>query len=138
MNQAIDLLHQAEAAGVCFEIERGEIYAEGALNPAMIEQLRAHKTELLDLLSRTEWQESIREHFEERAAIREHDGGEPRQKAEAEARQAMRVFEYRLTDNGPNGPWLILLAPGCDLLQAKQSLQDRFGADRLLAVREHQ
>lgn len=133
MNHAIDLLHQAEAAGVRLEIEGGEIYAEGALNPAMIEQLRAHKAELLALLSRAELQESIREHFEERSAIREYDGHEPRQKAEAEAKNALRVYEYRLTDNPDN--WLILLAPGCDLLEAERVLKNRFGPDRVVAVR---
>lgn len=79
--------------------------------------------------------ENIREHIEERAAIREHCGGEPRKKAEAEARKALRVYEYRLTDN-PN-IWLILIAPGCDLSQAEQALKNRFGSDRVLMVREH-
>lgn len=80
--------------------------------------------------------ENIREHFEERAAIREYDGHESRKEAEAKARAAMRVYEYRLTDNGPDGPWLILLAPGCDLLEAERSLKSRFGADRVQDVRE--
>ena len=80
--------------------------------------------------------ENIREHFEERAAIQEYDGGLPRERAEAQARSALRVYEYRLSDNGPDGPWLILLAPGCDLAEAERSLRNRFGADRVLAVRE--
>ena len=80
--------------------------------------------------------ENIREHFEERAAIREYDGHESRKEAEAKARAAMRVYEYRLADNGPDGPWLILLAPGCDLLEAECSLKNRFGADRVQDVRE--
>lgn len=80
--------------------------------------------------------ESIREAYEERAAIREFMGGEPREKAEAEARKALKVYEYCLTDNGPDGPWLILLAPGCDLAEAERSLKYRFGADRVLSIRE--
>jgi hypothetical protein len=83
-----------------------------------------------------ELQEGIKEHFEERAAIREYDGHESRKEAEAKAREAMRVYEYRLTDNGPDGPWLILLAPGCNLLEAECSLKNRFGDDRVQDVRE--
>lgn len=82
-----------------------------------------------------ELQEGIREHFEERAGIREYDGHEPRKQAEAKARGTMRVYEYRLTDNGPDGPWLILLAPGCDLSQAERTLQNRFG-ERFITARE--
>lgn len=77
--------------------------------------------------------ENIREHFEERSAIREYDGHEPREKAEAEAKNALRVYEYRLSDNPDT--WLILLAPGCDLAEAERALKNRFGADRVVAVR---
>lgn len=80
--------------------------------------------------------ENIREQLEERAAIQEYDGGLPRERAEAQARAALRVYEYRLSDNGPNGSWMILLAPGCNLSQAERTLRDRFGAGRVLAVRE--
>jgi hypothetical protein len=80
--------------------------------------------------------EDLREHFEERAAIREYCGNEPREKAEAEAWAALRVYEYRLTDNGSCGPWLILLAPGCDLLEVERSLENRLGAERVQDVRE--
>ena len=52
------------------------------------------------------------------------------------ARAALRVYEYRLSDYGDKGPWLILLAPGCDLAEAERSLRNRFGVDRVLAVRE--
>lgn len=80
--------------------------------------------------------ENICEHLEERAAIQEYDSGLPRERAEAQAKAALRVYEYRLTDNGPDGPWLILLAPGCDLAEAERSLKNRFGAGRVLTVRE--
>lgn len=83
-----------------------------------------------------ELSEAVREAFEERVAIREHCGGESREKAEAEARAALRVYEYRLSDYGDNGPWLIFLAPGCDLAEAEKSLKNRFGANRVLTVRE--
>lgn len=83
-----------------------------------------------------ELSEAVREVYEERAAIQEYDGGLSRKEVETEARAAMRVYEYRLTDNGLDGPWLILLAPGCDLLEAEHSLKNRFGVDRVLGVRE--
>ncbi len=79
-----------------------------------------------------ELQESLREHFEERAAVREYEGGEPRTKAEAEARTALRVYEYRLTDS-PS--WLVLLAPGVELADIERSLRERFG-ERFITVRE--
>lgn len=60
--------------------------------------------------------ENIREHFEERSA--------------------MRVYEYRLRDIGDNGPWMIYLAPGVELLEAETSLRERF-KERLIAVRKH-
>lgn len=50
---------------------------------------------------------------------------------------AMMVYEYRLSDNGRNGPWLTLLAPNCSLREARRTLKDRFGAGRVLAVRPH-
>jgi len=78
--------------------------------------------------------ENIREHFEERAAIREHDGGEPREKAEAEARKSMRVYEFKLSDNP--SVWLTYLAPGVGLSEAEQSLRLRY-PERLISVREH-
>ncbi|NCA72316.1 MAG: hypothetical protein EOM91_20035, partial [Sphingobacteriia bacterium] len=78
--------------------------------------------------------EAIREAIEERAAIREFDGGEDRPTAEREARSAMRVYQYRLTDR-PDA-WLTMLAPGCDLDQARRDLALRFGAERVIEIRE--
>ncbi len=89
MNHAIDLLHQAEAAGIRLEVEGGEVYAEGLLTDEMVSRLRAHKAELLAVLlgssTETDLPKAIREHLEERAAIRENCGGEPIEKAEARA-----------------------------------------------------
>ena len=78
--------------------------------------------------------EAIAEHLAERAAIMEYDGGLPREQAETEARRALRVFKYRITD-GPDS-WLILIAPGCDLEEARKSLQRRFGK-RLMDVQAY-
>lgn len=76
----------------------------------------------------------IQEHLEERAAIMEYDGELPREQAEHEARKALRVYHYRLTDNPDT--WLVLIAPGCDLDEATKSLQLRFG-ERFVDVREY-
>jgi hypothetical protein len=51
-------------------------------------------------------------------------------------RSGMRVYQYRLTDR-PDA-WLVMLAPGCDLDEARRSLVLRFGAERVLEVRERQ
>ncbi len=78
--------------------------------------------------------EAIREAIEERAAIREFDGGEDRATAEREARSAMRVFRFRLADRPDT--WLTMLAPGCDLDAARHTLRLRFGAERVADVVE--
>jgi len=75
--------------------------------------------------------ETIQEHLEERAAIMEYDGGLTRKQAETEARRNMRVYQYRLTDSPESR--LTMIAPGCDLGEARESLHKRFG-DRLLDV----
>lgn len=82
----------------------------------------------------TQQDDPIAEHLAERAAIQEYDGGLTRKQAEDEARRALRVFEYRLTDNPDS--WLVLIAPGCDLDEARESLRERFG-NRLLDTRKH-
>ena len=52
-----------------------------------------------------------------------------------EAPHALRVFQYRLTDNPDS--WLVLIAPGCDLIEATESLRGRFGT-RLIEARAYQ
>jgi hypothetical protein len=49
-------------------------------------------------------------------------------------KSAMRVYHYRLTDKP--GAWLTMLAPGCDLDEARHNLVLRFGPERLIEVRE--
>ena len=131
------LIQQVQAAGGSIHATGGRIKlsAPRPLPSVLVETIKVHKAEVLAYLG-DDLAENIREHFEERAAIQEYNGGLPRERAEAQARAALRVFEYRLSDNGPNGPWLILLAPDCDLAQAERSLRNRFGADRVLSVRE--
>jgi hypothetical protein len=142
MNTAVHLLARTKALGIRLDRDDGDIVAEGMLTKSIIVELRQHKAELLAALSQgwqpteAELSEAVNEVFEERAAIREHCGGELRQKAEIEARAALRVYEYRLSDYGPNGPWLVFLAPGYDLTQAERALRNQFGARRVSAVRE--
>lgn len=42
------------------------------------------------------------------------------------------VYEYKLTDSLS---WLVLLAPGVDLNNARRTLEAQFGEDRLVEVR---
>jgi hypothetical protein len=73
--------------------------------------------------------------IDERAAIGELDGGEPRAVAEREARSAIRVYQYRITDKPTS--WLTLIAPGCDLEEARRIVTNQFGAARVLDVVPH-
>ena len=75
--------------------------------------------------------------FQERAAIREFEGGEPRQIAEREARLAMRIFDalVAMPEGDPRpARWVTLLLPGCDLPQAQAAAAWRFPG-RVLEVR---
>ena len=83
----------------------------------------------------TEENEAITEYLAERAAIHEYDAGMTRKAAEAEARRALQVYEYRLTDDPAT--WLVMIAPGQALDQARESLQLRFSG-RLLDVRPYE
>jgi hypothetical protein len=138
---ARDIITSAQAIGA-------ELWADGAtlrwrcpggLPEELKAVLVAHKPQLLALLSSapalsSEDHEAIEEAIEERAAIREHDGGESRETAEREARSAMRVYRYRVTDKPDT--WLTMIAPGCDLADAQHTLELRFPG-RLLEVQEH-
>jgi hypothetical protein len=87
---AIQALQLARAAGVRIGIE-GEtltLEADAAPPSAVIDLLAQHKAQLLALLRTGSdgWSaEDWRGYFEERAAIREHDGGMSRADAEAGA-----------------------------------------------------
>ncbi len=108
--------------------------------------LRHYKPALLEFLRQAgdpppldpDTREAIDEAIDERAAIHEHDADEPRPVAESNARGAMRVYDL-LVAMGPDQPpkWTTLLAPGCDLAEARRSAAGRFGADRLLQIKLH-
>jgi len=100
--------------------------------------LREHKPALLALLSDPPPltgldHEAITEATEERAAIREFDGGEDRATAEREARSAMRVYHLLIAmPDGTEPKWATMLAPGCDLEEARRDACLRFGPERVL------
>jgi len=78
--------------------------------------------------------EDAAEAIEERAAIREFDGGETREVAERNARSTMRIFRYLLADKPRS--WRTWVAPCCDLAEARRHLKYRF-SKRLLDVVEY-
>lgn len=107
---AADLLNRIHEAGgnATLSGQWIKLKARRPLPVDLMDELRRHKAELLAFLS-----------------------GEP--ESEDELKTGLQVYEYKLSDN--QGSWLILLAPNCSLKSAKQSLRDRFGAERLLVVR---
>jgi hypothetical protein len=85
--------------------------------------------------------EAIREALDERAAIREFDGGEPREIAEAQARAAMRAFRVlvAMPAGDPRPPrWVTTIAPGCDLAEVERTARLTFGDERVIEVREQE
>ncbi|MDH5325331.1 MAG: hypothetical protein OEZ68_02370 [Gammaproteobacteria bacterium] len=79
-----------------------------------------------------ELRENIREAVEERAAILEFEANIPRKDAEKQARLAIKVYEYRL--NTSPETWLKMVAPGCNLEDARQFCFNTFG-NELLEIR---
>lgn len=106
-----------------------------ANKPGLVALLTGRPTPVPDLTP--EEQDGIREALEERSAIREHDGGESRGLAEQRARDGMRVYRVLVRmDPGTPDRWATLLAPGCDLPEATAAACNRFGAARVLEVKE--
>jgi len=104
--------------------------------------IRQHKPELIKALSQNETPkfsdddlENIRENLNERSAIQEFDGGLSGSEAEKQARSNMKVYHYRLKD--VPGSWLVMIAPGCDLNEARRTVNTKFGKDRVIDVREY-
>lgn len=81
-------------------------------------------------------QESITDAVQERAAIMEFDGGLPRAEAEQQARSLMRVYRVLVGMADTDPRWCVMLAPGCDITEARGTAVARFGAERVLDVRE--
>jgi hypothetical protein len=137
-------LTQMKAAGILMRA-RGDRLSVASRAPLTNQQrawIRAHKVELLRLLADSAPNPprvanndpaAIRRTREGWSSIRDIAGGESRNARALPARHAMCVYRYRLTDK-PDA-WLIMIAPNCDLDEARRSLRLRFG-ERLTAV-EH-
>jgi hypothetical protein len=137
-------LTQMKAAGILMRA-RGDRLSVASREPLTNPQrawIRAHKAELLRLLTDSAPNPpcvgkndpaSIRGTREGWRSVRDLAGGESRNARALPARHAMCVYRYRLTDK-PDA-WLIMIAPDCDLEEARRSLHLRFG-ERLTAV-EH-
>ena len=135
-------LEQMEAAGMVLSAhgDRLRVHTPSPLTETQRAFIRDHKAGLLRFVSGApppltplsdDERSAMKESIEERAAIREYEGGEPRARAERKARGAMRVFRYRLTD-APD-EWITLLSPGSTMESARHALVRRFGG-RLLEL----
>lgn len=144
---AATLLSDLEAQGIELTLtERGTLRYRGdkAVMDYWLPEIRNHKSELIRLLRdphpalmsplTADQHNGIQEAITERAAIQEHDGGLSRSKADLQAARAMRIYRYRVADHPHE--WLTLIAPGCDLEEARRTLVGQFGAARLIAVEE--
>jgi hypothetical protein len=83
---------------------------------------------------------AINEAIEERAAIRQFDGGESRETAEREARSAMRVYRALIAMPDDRPPrWVTTLLPGVDdVEEARQAAGWQFGSERVIDVVAYQ
>lgn len=144
---AATLLADLEAQGIELTLtEHGTLRYRGdkAAVDGWLPEILDHKPELIGLLRdrhsptipplTAEQKAAITEAIEERAAIQEHDGGLSRSQADRQATRAMRIYRYRVADHPHE--WLTLIAPGCDLEEARRTLVGQFGAARLIAVEE--
>jgi hypothetical protein len=130
-----------QAAGILMRA-RGDRLSVASRTPLTEQQrtwIRAHKVDLLRLLtdavpSPAELNGEGREAIEERATFRTLDGGASGKATAARPPSPMRVYRYRLLDKPDT--WLTMIAPDCDLEEARRSLVLRFG-ERLTAVVEH-
>lgn len=137
-------LETLRAAGIHIEARGGTLHAgpREALTDDIRDLIRRHKPDLLAHLTAAPSltpadMEAIEERVAERAAIMEHDGGLPRVVAEQEARTAMRVFRVRVAmGSGEPDRDVVMLAPNCDLAEARRSAELQFGAERVLSVIE--
>jgi len=126
------------AAGILMRA-RGDRLSVASQTPLTEQQrtwIRAHKVELLRLLTEAvpgpaELKGEDREAVEERTTFRTLDGGASRKAA---AERSMRVYRYRLLDKPDT--WLTMIAPDCDLEEARRCLRLSFG-ERLTNVVEH-
>lgn len=89
------IIKEAMADGVNLVLSTtGTIKATGKQHAVnrWLSVIREHKPEILATLARHDDAEDLREHFEERAGILEHDAGLPRPEAEIEAARITATY----------------------------------------------
>jgi hypothetical protein len=130
-----------QAAGILMRArgDRLSVASRAPLSDRQRAWIRAHKVELLRLLggavsASAKPTAEDQEANAGRATGCGPDGGECREAAALQARHAMRAYRFRLIDKPDT--WLTMIAPDCDLKEARRSLRLRFGK-RLAAVVEH-
>lgn len=149
---AAEILHTLTDQGFTLAVDgdRLTVSPSSRLTDPMRAAIRQHKPEIVALLAANDAavpdpppltaddQAAIQESIAERAAILTFDAGLTRAEAEATAQSAMRVYQALVTlPDGSSPRWITLLAPGCDLAEARQTLAHQFGAERVMEVVEH-
>jgi hypothetical protein len=147
---ATETLAAAQAAGVRLGVNGTNLLLEADRGPppGLLDALRENKLAMLALLRTkgapaplsSDDEEAIAEAIEERAAIREYDGGETREVAEREARAATRIYRALVAMPDDRPPrWVTMLLPGVDSLkEASEAAHWQFGSDRVIDVGSHQ
>jgi hypothetical protein len=139
---ASTVLHNLTSAGIKVIADDGNLRAwpRSRITDAYRQLIWGYKLELLALLQvptlTVEDEEAIAETIDERAAIREYDGGEPPEVAEREAHAAMRVYRALIAMPDDRTPrWVTILLPGVDdVEEARQAAGWQFGPDRVIDV----
>jgi hypothetical protein len=123
---ARDLLARMDGAAIVLSArgDRLSVASPVPLNDRQRTWIRAHKMELLQLLAE----------LAPPTGALTGDAGEATGASTAQAPSAMRVYHYRLDDKPAT--WLTMIAPNCDLEEARRCLRLRFG-ERLTDVVEH-
>lgn len=137
---ARDLLTRMEGAAIllCARGDRLSVASPVRLTDRQRTWIRAHKWELLQLLAdlappTVPLTGDAGEATQERTTLRARPNGEAMGASSAQAPSAMRVYRYRLDDKPAT--WLTMIAPNCDLDEARRCLRLRFG-ERLTEVVE--
>jgi hypothetical protein len=130
-----------DGAGIllCARGDRLSVASRAPLTERQRAWIRAHKVELLQLLADLappdpELTGDDQEATKGRTTVRARAGEDSRRASAAQAPSAMPVCRYRLIDKPDS--WLSMIAPSCDLEEARRSLRLRFG-ERLTAIVEH-
>jgi hypothetical protein len=139
---ARELIETCRSRGVKLEAAGDGLAFEGPLTGALLDELRAHKPEILALL-RDEAREAVTESWEERAAIMQHDAGMSRVNAEHAAvvstaqrigKPRLRVWAVRIR-TGERVDGMTLIDPEClDDSEMVADLRRRFGEGRVVSV----